>query len=148
MRSMIVPWWRSSMTRGGDIGRRGHVRPQRPGALQRELAGPERGVDREDLLAVHGPDGAAPGRSWPRTTSVIAISMTDGGRAYDRYWAVAHTSGRPVDCSSASIEAPRPQPPKSAPRPEHSCGTTGSSHVFPSPERVRPKNERASTRSM
>ena len=86
---------------------------------------------------------------WPRTTSVMrdvhdrrrpGVREVLAGRPDER------PAGRPAPAPRS--QAPRPQPPKSAPRPEHSCGTTGSSHVFASPERVRPKNERASTGSM
>ena len=65
-------------------------------------------------------------RAWlircPRTTSVASSSSTDGGDAYERYCAVAHTHGRPVTCSITSIAAPRPQPPNSAPAPGRQPG--------------------------
>jgi hypothetical protein len=82
---------------------------------------------------------------WPRTISVMSMSTTDGGRAYERYWALAHTNGRPVVRSSASMAAPRPQPPNRVPRPEHSAGTTGICQEQGSSVRASPKNRSAST---
>jgi hypothetical protein len=88
-------------------------------------------------------------RAWlircPRTTSVASSSSTDGGDAYDRYCAVAHTQGRPVTCSITSMAAPRPQPPNSARRPEVNPGTIGIRHLFGSSVRSSPKNVNAST---
>ena len=72
-------------------------------------------------------------RAWlmwcPRTTSTASSSSTDGGDAYERYCAVAHTHGRPVTCSITSIAAPSPQPPNSARRPDVSPGTIGIRHL-------------------
>ena len=92
----------------------------------RDVAASERGVHREDLVAVDGGDGS-------RLRDLVAaddlrdadVEHRGRTRAYDRYWPVAQTSGRPVACSSASTHAPSPAPPKSAPSPEHSEGTTG-----------------------
>ena len=48
---------------------------------------------------------------WPVTATVTSTSMISGGCAFDRYCAAAHTTGRPVVRSNASMAAPRPQPP-------------------------------------
>src|SRR5262245_734636 len=47
----------------------------------------------------------------PATATITSMSRIDGGLAYDRYCAVAHTSGRPVVCSSAATQAASPHPP-------------------------------------
>src|SRR5690349_9585630 len=39
------------------------------------------------------------------------MSTISGGCAKERYCATAHTAGRPVVCSSASMAAPSPHPP-------------------------------------
>ncbi len=56
------------------------------------------------------------------------MSSTDGGRAYDKYCAVAQITGRPVVPSSAAIDAPNAQPPNKNPPPVEIPGTTGSHH--------------------
>ena len=62
-------------------------------------------------------------RAWlvwrPVTMATTSMSTTAGGRANERYCAVAHTVGRPVVRSMASTAAARPQPPKSAHAAEH-----------------------------
>ena len=63
---------------------------------------------------------------WPSTATVTSMSITVPGRAYDRYCAVAHTTGRPVVPSIASIAAPRPDPPNRKPEPVEIPGETGS----------------------
>ncbi len=72
-------------------------------------------------------------------------STTDGGRAYDRYWAVAHTRGRWVTASSASIAAARPTPPKRNPPDVVSGVRTGRRHRSGSAVASRPRKVRAST---
>ena len=88
-------------------------------------------------------------RAWlmwcPRTTSSASSSSTDGGDAYERYCAVAHTHGRPVTCSITSIAAPSPQPPNNAPAPDVSPGTIGIRHFAGSSVGSSPKNVSAST---
>src|SRR4051812_17551470 len=57
---------------------------------------------------------------------VTSMSIISGGRAYDRYCAVAQITGRSVVRSSASMAAPSPQPPKRKLPPVDTPGTTGS----------------------
>src|SRR5262245_60969093 len=75
---------------------------------------------------------------------VTSRSRISGGRAYERYCAVAHTSWRPVVASSAVTAAPRPQPPKRKP----ACRTqmprsTGSTQRWGLCVGRRPRNSRA-----
>jgi hypothetical protein len=65
---------------------------------------------------------------WPETATVTSMSRTLGGLAYERYCAVAQITGRSVVPSSASMAAPRPQPPNRKPPPVHNPGVTGSAH--------------------
>src|SRR3954447_20941309 len=62
----------------------------------------------------------------PSTAIVTSMSIMSGGRAYDRYCAVAQMTGRSVVRSSASMAAPRPHPPNRKLPPVDTPGTTGS----------------------
>ena len=56
------------------------------------------------------------------TAIVTSTSITSGDRAYDRYCAVAHTTGRPVVPSIATMAAASPQPPNRNPPPVEIAG--------------------------
>ena len=56
---------------------------------------------------------ARPCVTWPPTAASVTSQRSSASvSAYDRYWPVAHTVGRPEAASSATRAAPRPQPPK------------------------------------
>ena len=82
-------------------------------------------------------------RPWEATTT--SRSITAGGRANDRYCAVAQTIGRPVLPSIAEIAAPRPHPPNRKLCPVEMPGVTGSTHRRGLWVGSRPSHSRAST---
>jgi len=76
---------------------------------------------------------------------MTSMSRNDGGLAYARYCAVAHTSGRPVVVSSAATHAASPHPPKRKFATVLIPGVTGSTQRWGLWVGRRPRKSRTST---
>ena len=88
-------------------------------------------------------------RAWvtlrPSLATMTSMSMIEPVSAYERYCAVAQTTGRPVVRSMASMPAPRPQPPqRKLPRVD-TPGVTGMYQRVGLWVGCRPRNVLAST---